>query len=62
MSRETTTIEPSETISIEISRTALARALKTGQLTACDIRGLDINAKQSLWRLCLEACRVDCLF
>lgn len=49
-----------ERINIQITRTALARALNAGKISACDIHSLDINAKQSLWHLCLEACRTDC--
>ena len=45
-----------DTIKIEINAATLARALADGSITACEIRGLNIHAKQSLWRLCLNAC------
>lgn len=43
-------------INIEISAESLAKAMASGNITASEIRGLDRNAKRSLWRLCLEAC------
>ncbi|MGK0440394.1 MAG: hypothetical protein ACJA0N_000183 [Pseudohongiellaceae bacterium] len=43
-------------IHIEINAHSLAKAVATGSLAACDIRGLTLEAKQSLWRICLQAC------
>lgn len=45
-----------EKIKIEINANTLAKALANGSITASDMRGLNIQAKQSLWRLCLDAC------
>ena len=43
-------------INIAIDADSLAKVLAKGSITVSEMRGLDMQAQQSLRRLCLEAC------
>ncbi|MCR8923328.1 hypothetical protein NO559_11120 [Dasania sp. GY-MA-18] len=43
-------------INIAINANTLAKALAAGSISISEMKGLDMQAKQSLRRLCLEAC------
>ncbi|WP_019529974.1 hypothetical protein [Dasania marina] len=43
-------------INIAIDADSLVKVLATGSITVSEMKGLDMQAQQSLRRLCLEAC------
>jgi hypothetical protein len=47
---------PSTNLRIEIAEETLTRLITDGQVCAADLRCLDCESKQCLWRLCLKSC------
>ncbi len=43
-------------VRVEVAEETLCRLLRAGQLCAAELRCLDCESKQCLWRLCLESC------
>ena len=43
-------------VRVEIAEETLARLLTAGQVCAAELRCLDCQSKQCLWRICLESC------
>ena len=48
--------QPPPRINIAINADTLVKALAAGSISLSELKGLDMQAKQSLRRLCLEAC------
>ena len=45
-------------IRVEIRTEMLQQLMASGQACAADFRCLDARSKESLWRMCLDSCRI----
>jgi hypothetical protein len=43
-------------VRVEVTQATLLRLLRAGQVCADELRCLDDESKQCLWRLCLQSC------
>ncbi len=48
--------QPSDVVQLEINLAKLEELFRLGVICAADIRSLNSESKQSVWKLCLSAC------